>query len=111
MLNSSRHLALQVFLCLMAAGPVFAQDARLQVVGYYAERHAVSGDYPLKQLAENGAAGILTQLDYAFGKVAKKRCEVPNPDAELKKLFLADQSVDGNSDSSDSTQLHGTFHQ
>lgn len=96
-----------LFLLLSAS----AQTPRFEVVGYYAERHAASGDYPLKQLAENGAAGILTQLDYAFGKVAKKRCEVPNPDVELKKLFTADQSVDGTADSSDPNQLHGTFHQ
>src|SRR6185312_2111545 len=89
----------------------FAQSSRFQIVGYYAERHAVSGDYPLKQLAENGAAGMLTQLDYAFGKVAKKRCEVPNPDVELKRQFPADQSVDGTADSSDPNQLHGTFRQ
>jgi len=88
-----------------------AQTARFQVVGYYAERHAASGDYPLKQLAANGAAGILTQLDYAFGKVAKSRCEVANPDIELKRAFRGDESVDGSADSSDPNQLRGTFHQ
>ncbi|HVH87162.1 MAG TPA: glycosyl hydrolase family 18 protein [Terriglobales bacterium] len=88
----------------------FAQTQHWQVVGYYAERHA-AGDYPLKQLAENGAARILTQLDYAFGKVAKNRCEVPNPDMELKRVFSATGSVDGSNDSNDPNQLHGTFHQ
>jgi chitinase len=88
-----------------------AQSVRFQVVGYYAERHAVSGDYPLKQLAANGAAGILTQLDYAFGKVAKSRCEVPNPDVELKRVFGAQESVDGTADATDANQLRGTFHQ
>ena len=89
----------------------FSQNARLQVVGYYAERHAASGDYPLKQLATNGAAGMLTQLDYAFGKVSKARCEVPNPDIELKRAFPAQDSVDGTADSADANQLRGTFHQ
>lgn len=106
---SSRRLFL--FCTLTFTTSSFAQSLPFQVVGYYAERHAASGDYPLRQLAENGAAGILTQLDYAFGKVAKKRCEVPNPDLELKKLYPADQSVEGSADSSDPNQLHGTFHQ
>ena len=95
----------------IVVAPGFAQTSGFQVVGYYAERHAVSGDYPLKQLAQNGAAGMLTQLDYAFGKVAKSRCEVPNPDVELKRLFSADQSVDGTADSPDPNQLRGTFRQ
>ena len=89
----------------------FAQTPRAQVVGYYAERHAASGDYPLKQLAANGAAGLLTQLDYAFGKVASSRCQVPNPDLELKRSYAAAESVDGTADSSDAHQLRGTFHQ
>src|SRR6185312_6632953 len=88
-----------------------AQTARFQVVGYYAERHAASGDYPLKQPAANGASGILTQPDYAFGQVAKSRCEVANPDIELKRAFRGDESVDGSADSSDPNQLRGTFHQ
>ena len=108
MLRSFRFLAM----CAVAfTASTFAQTERLQVIGYYAERHTVSGDYPLKQLAENGTARMLTQLDYAFGKVAKKRCEVPNPDVELKKVFPAELSVDGSADSSDSNQFHGTFHQ
>ena len=99
-----------VALTLLFPSLSLAQTTRFQVVGYYAERHATT-DYPLKQLATNGAGGLLTQLDYAFGKVAKARCEVPNPDVELKRVFSATESVDGTTDSSDPKQLHGTFHQ
>ena len=86
------------------------QTTRFQIVGYYAERHATT-DYPLKQLAVNGAAGLLTRLDYAFGKVSHARCEVPNPDLELKRAFSAADSVDGTADSADPNQLRGIFHQ
>lgn len=98
-------------IALAAASAAFSQTTRSQVIGYYAERHAVSGDYPLKQLATNGAAGLLTQLDYAFGKVAKSRCEVPNPDVEIERAFLSADSVDGTSDSPDPNRIRGTFHQ
>jgi chitinase len=84
---------------------------RPQIVGYYAERHAARGDYPLKQLATNGAAGLLTQLDYAFGKISQSRCQLLDPELELKRAFSADQSVDGSADSTDPSQLRGTFHQ
>jgi chitinase len=87
-----------------------AQTPRLQLIGYYSERHATS-DYPLKQLAANGAAELLTQLNYAFGKVNSARCGLSNPDLELKRVFSAADSVDGAADPSDSTQLRGTFHQ
>ncbi|HWC15544.1 MAG TPA: glycosyl hydrolase family 18 protein [Terriglobales bacterium] len=89
---------------------VVAQTHASEVVGYYAERHATS-DYPLKQLADSGAARILTQLDYAFGKVAKNQCQLPNPDIEIKRQFTATESVDLSADASDPNQLHGTFHQ
>src|SRR5579864_4207850 len=104
------RIFLSAVIAALLCSPVCAQTAHLQVVGYYAERHAASGDYPLKQLATNGAAGILTQLDYAFGKVSKARCEVPNPDIELKRAFSAQDSVDGTADSPDASQLRGTFH-
>lgn len=88
----------------------FPQTPRLELIGYYSERHAAS-DYPLKQLAINGAAGLLTQLNYAFGKVNSARCGLSNPDLELKRPFSAADSVDGIADSGDPTQLRGTFHQ
>jgi len=102
-----------LLIAFLSAVPISAcgQAYRLQVTGYYAERHAAKGDYPLRQLVSNGAAGLLTQLDYAFGKVSQARCQVPDPDLELKRAFSAADSVDGAPDSPDSTQLRGTFHQ
>jgi len=103
-----------IFVALLAlAMPsrTLAQAAHPQLVGYYAERHAASGDYPLKQLAANGAAGLLTQLDYAFGKISQSRCQLLDPDLELKRAFPADKSVDGSADATEPNQLRGTFHQ
>src|SRR3954470_19386390 len=103
---NTRIVAL-ISICCSAA---FAQTPRAQGVGYYAERHAASGDYPLKQLAVNGAAALLTELEYALGKVGSSRRQVPNPDVELKRAYAAAESVDGTDDSSDAHQLRGTFH-
>src|SRR5262249_16769333 len=89
----------------------FAQTPRQQLIGYYAERHAASGDYPLKQLATNEAAGLLTQLNYAFGKISQSRCQLLDSELEIKRAFPADQSVDGTAESTDPNQLRGTFHQ
>jgi len=106
-----RRLAVLLFLPAFST-LVFTQTPRLQVVGYYSERHAApGGDYPLKQLAANGAAGLLTQLDYAFGKVGNSHCALLNPDIELKRAYSAADSVDGTADPDDPNQFRGTFHQ
>ena len=102
---------LLAFIGIALPGIAFAQTARPQLIGYYAERHAARGDYPLKQLASNGAAGLLTQLNYAFGKVSQSRCQLLDSDLELKRAFSAEQSVDGTADTTDPNQLRGTFHQ
>ena len=109
--RSARCLLLTVLLGVFFPISAFGQASRSQIIGYYAERHAAKGDYPVKQLATNGAAGLLTQLDYAFGKVSQGRCQVPNPDVELKRTYSAADSVDGTADSTDPSQLRGTFHQ
>jgi len=103
--------SLVALIAIALPGIALAQTARPQLIGYYAERHAARGDYPLKQLATNGAAGLLTQLNYAFGKVSQSRCQLLDPDLELKHPFPAEQSVDGAADSTDPNQLRGTFHQ
>src|SRR5262249_16782786 len=107
----TKLLLVAVLVGLILPDLALAQAARPQIVGYYAERHAASGDYPLKQLATNGAAGLLTQLNYAFGKISQSRCQLLDSELEIKRAFPADQSVDGTADSPDPNQLHGTFHQ
>jgi chitinase len=101
-----------VFVLLLLSLASVAQAQRFQVIGYYFERHAApGGDYPIKQIAANGAAGMLTQLDYAFGKISNSRCQLFNPELEIKRPFSAADSVDGSADSTDPGKLRGTFHQ
>lgn len=104
-------LVLSIFGAALLCGSAHAQSTHFQVVGYYPERNGASV-FPIKQIQTSGAAALLTQLDYAFGRVAHNRCEVPNPEVELKQIFTAEQSVDGTADDPAATnQLHGTFHQ
>lgn len=107
----SRLLLLTTLMVLVAPQMAAAQVAHPQLIGYYAERHASSGDYPLKQLASNGAAALLTQLNYAFGKISQSRCQLLDPDLELKRAYSASDSVDGTADLPEPNQLRGTFHQ
>ena len=102
---------LAAFISLVFPNLASGQTVHPQLVGYYAERHAANGDYPVKQLASNGAAGLLTQLNYAFGKVSQSRCQLLDPNLELKRALSAGDSVDGPPDPADPNQLRGTFHQ
>ncbi|PYY15563.1 MAG: glycosyl hydrolase, partial [Acidobacteria bacterium] len=102
---------LAAFISLVFPNLASSQTVHPQLVGYYAERHAANGDYPVKQLASNGAAGLLTQLNYAFGKVSQSRCQLLDPNLELKRALSAGDSVDGPPDPADPNQLRGTFHQ
>jgi len=104
----TRWLCVSVIILAAFSSWAFAQNP--QLIGYYAERHATS-DYPLKQLAINGAAGLITQLNYAFGKVNNSRCGLQKPDLEIRRAFSAAESVDDTADPADPAQFRGTFHQ
>src|SRR5215470_3338799 len=88
--------------------PCFGQR---QVVGYFTEGGAESGNYTVKNLMTSGAAGLLTQLDYAFGRVADDRCQIANSEAALNHSYAASESVDGTADPAGEAKLRGTFHQ
>lgn len=100
---------------LFAKGP--AQTAKqgrrdgFRVVGYFNEGGAKSGSYRVKEIETSGAAKLLTHIDYAFGKVANNRCEIPNPDVALYQSYDAASSVDGTNDPAGDKELRGTFHQ
>lgn len=103
------------FLCaLLISQPSAAKEHRSeQIIGYFTEWGAASpsNPYTLRNVASSGAAGILTQLDYAFGKVADNHCEIANPETALQHRYDASSSVNGRSDSEGPNQLRGTFHQ
>ncbi len=82
-----------------------------QVVGYFTESGAAFGKYPVKNIVTSGAAGLLTQLDYAFGHVADNQCQIANREVALEHEYNAASSVDGSVDPHGPNQLRGTFHQ
>jgi chitinase len=91
--------------------PARATRSNFRIVGYFNEGGAKSGSYRVKEIETSGAAKLLTHLDYAFGRVANNRCEIPNPDIALGQSYDSASSVDGSSDPEGEHQLRGTFHQ
>jgi chitinase len=82
-----------------------------QVVGYFTEDATTSGNYTVKSVVTSGAAVRLTQLNYAFGRVADDRCLIADREASLEHRYTAAESVDGSADPTSPNQLRGTFHQ
>lgn len=54
---------------------------------------------------------MLTELDYAFGRVADNQCRIANREAALNQFYSAAQSVNGKDDPRGPGHLRGTFHQ
>ena len=105
-----RPFAIGLSFVLLVPQPSAAKEHRSeQIVGYFTEWGAAQ--YPLKNVATSGAAGILTQLDYAFGKVANDHCEIADREAALQHRYDASSSVNGKDDPEGPNQLRGTFHQ
>jgi chitinase len=88
-----------------------AVDSRGVVVGYFTEGGARSGHYTLKDVVTGGAAGRLTELDYAFGRLADNQCQIADPDTALHHAYAAGESVNGQADPDNPAHLRGTFHQ
>jgi chitinase len=102
----------------MAFMPIHAQGQSkshgrqpFRVIGYFNEGGAKTGRYTVKEIETSGAAKLLTHIDYAFGRVANNRCEIPNLDVALSQSYAAANSVDGTDDPAGDGQLRGTFHQ
>src|SRR6516225_6739786 len=69
-----------------------------KVIGYLTEDGIESGRYTVKDVAARGAAATLTQIDYAFGRIAHERCEVMNRKAALERSYSAAEGVSGQAD-------------
>lgn len=82
-----------------------------QVIGYFTESGAASGQYPVKSVVTSGAAPLLTILNYAFGRVAEDRCQIAHPEIALDKVYDSSTSVDASTDPDAPNTLRGTFHQ
>ena len=91
--------------------PVHHGKRKWQVIGYFTEGGARSGKYTVKDLVNSKAAERLTEINYAFGRVADNECQVADREAALNHAYSASESVDGTSDPAGDNQLRGIFHQ
>jgi chitinase len=81
-----------------------------KVVGYFTGWGVYARDFQVRDLDESGAAGRLTHLLYAFGKVAGGRCTAADKWADYEKPIAAGHSVDGVADDPGAT-LRGNLGQ
>src|SRR5437588_11469254 len=108
-------IALMMFpaLSVFAAGqPVHNAHPRVpqrQVIGYFTEGGAKADKYTVKDLITSGAAARLTEINYAFGRVADNQCQIGDREAALSHAYSAAESIDGTADPADDNQLRGTF--
>ncbi|WP_433300201.1 glycoside hydrolase family 18 protein [Actinoplanes sp. CA-030573] len=101
-------LPLVLFAC-SAPSPPVARTA-LKTVGYFTDWGVYGRDFQVKDLDTSGAAGRLTHLVYAFGKVDGGRCAAADTWADYQKTMPAADSVDGVADQPTSP-LKGNFGQ
>lgn len=83
----------------------------MEIAGYFTEGGARSGAYIVKNIVTSGAAARLTQINYAFGRVAHDRCMIDDEDTALEHHYTAFDSVDRTDDPAGDDKLRGTFHQ
>lgn len=77
------------------------------VVGYYAQWAAARGFS-----VANIQGDKLTHINYAFANVSDKgECQLGDPDADVKHVYTAAESVAGVADSADDNALRGNFNQ
>jgi chitinase len=123
MLQSSLKAGVNLACVLMACG-LFARLAsgnsvrdkhhnspERQIIGYFTEGGAKSGKYTVKDVVTSGAAERLTEINYAFGRVADNQCQIADREAALNHTYAGTDSVDGTDDPAGNNQLRGTFHQ
>ena len=85
--------------------------SQFQVIGYFTEDGAKWGRYTVKNIVTSRAAERLTQIDYAFGRVANDRCQLGDRSTEIDHPYTGANSVNGHDDPAGPNQLRGTFHQ
>jgi chitinase len=105
-------LAASALLLLPATARSAPRDSpRRLVVGYFGQ-WGVNADPPyyLRDLADNGGAELLDQIDYAQAAVKGRRCSIAQPQADLATSYTADTSVSGMRDDP-SSPFRGYFHQ
>ncbi|TCO43891.1 chitinase [Kribbella antiqua] len=82
----------------LTAVPAEAHSSK-RVVGYYTNWSGYDRNFLVNDLAKNGTAARLTQLNYAFGFVDEHgNCLSSDPWADYQRPFTAEQSVSGKAD-------------
>ncbi len=92
-----------------APAPAPATDPA-KVVGYFTDWGVYGRNFQVRNLETSGAAGELTHLMYAFGKVSDGACQAGDTWADYEKPVSAAESVDGAADVPDEG-LRGNFGQ
>jgi len=88
-----------------------ARAAHPLLVGYFPQWGLYYDEpYSVKQLAENGSAKLLDQINYAQGFVSGGKCSVADPRADLNTTYTAENSVSGKADDP-ASPFRGYFHQ
>jgi chitinase len=99
-----------------AAAPAWPLHKRTQIrhrllVGYFPQWGLYYDQpYYVKQLADNGSAALLDQINYAQGFVSSGKCSVADPKADLNTTYTAANSVSGHPDDP-ASPFRGYFHQ
>jgi chitinase len=101
------HAVLTLFVIFSGAG--FAQSPRM--VGYLPQ-WALYYDHPwlARDLVSSGAAPLLDQVNYAQANIRGARCVIADANADLNRVYAAEESIDGKADSP-AAPLKGGFHQ
>jgi chitinase len=99
-----------VLLLLLAACGDRPSAPPAKVVGYFTSWGVYGRDFQVKDLDTSGAAGRLTHLVYAFGKVTGGRCTAADGWADYEKPIGRPDSVDRVADRPDDP-LRGNFGQ
>ncbi|MER0244779.1 glycoside hydrolase family 18 protein [Streptomyces sp. HSW2009] len=81
-----------------------------KVVGYFVNWGVYQRNYHVKNIETSGAASKLTHINYAFGNVQGGKCTIGDSYADYDKLYDANTSVDGKTDTWDQP-LRGNFNQ
>ncbi|MET8153375.1 glycoside hydrolase family 18 protein [Actinoplanes sp. NPDC049668] len=89
---------------------VVAPASAKRVVGYFTDWGVYGRNFQVRNVAASGAAGELTHLVYAFGKVDGGRCATRDGWADHQKPIAAADSTDGVADTA-GTGLRGNFGQ
>jgi len=95
---------------LSRAGDSAPHAGRPKVVGYFPQ-WGVYGGYYVKNVVTSGSATRLTHLNYAFANVVNNACVSYDPLADYQLPLTADQTVDGEADSTAPGAFAGNFHQ